>query len=442
MSGHSVANWKNTLPSHLRQAAEKDRYVREFLQKSAFLATHFPRVAPLDYWEKCLPERIILVRDKDIRDELPHMGHVRLIERVWKDDLDSILLFNRELARYTYVPYQVFFDDFPREELLREVRAFVVDLDRVSPKGVQMFVQKVLPTLQVQPNFLVNSGHGLHVVWMLKTPVQAYRWRKPYLKAIQEELQNLIDGKTFPWDVDRRPLIQAYRLPGFPTKLQGAELDAEAFLVRPSFAMVEELEEWFNLRPKRPAMVKSFLPPEEHRRRHYERRLEKVTYLPNARGLFDWLLRRVWKEGTQEGKRYLTMCALVVAAWKSRVPLNRVREELEMLVDAWNELTEHGRYRHRVKPKEIDKALSLYNSKATLVRREVLAEWTGLSIPKRKRNGLSREAHIKKMNLIRSLHKDERAKKAREMKRQGFPVSQIASRLGVSKRTVFRYLQG
>ncbi len=442
MRAHGVVNWKDNLPSLLRQAAEEDRYVREFLEKSFLLESHFTRISPLDYWEKCLPERIVLVRDKDLRDELPHMAHIRLIERIPRDDLFSLLRFNRELARYTYVPYQVFFKDFPRMDLLKEVRAFVVDLDRVSPKGVKMFIRKVLPSLQVKPNFLVNSGHGLHLVWMLRVPVEAYRWRRPYLKAILKRLQDLFDGENFPWRVDRRPLTQAYRLPGFPTKLQKAELDAEAFIVRPDFVMIEELEDWFDLHPESSAMEKNVSSSQEHRIRDHRRRLEKVAYFPNARGLFDWLLNRVWKEGTKEGHRYLTMCALVVAAWKSRVPLKRVREELEMLVDAWNELTEYGRYQHPVKPKEIDKALKLYNSKATLVRREVLEEWTGLPMPKQKRNGLSREAHIKKMNFIRTLHKEEKAKQAREMKKQGIPVSQIALRLGVSRRTVLRYLQG
>ena len=77
------------------------------------------------------------------------------------------------------------------------------------------------------PNILVNSGHGLHVYFLLEEPVPLYNvdaWKA--LSKLKHNLTTLIwrsDSSTIPKaQMQYQPILQGFRLPGTLTKFGGS----------------------------------------------------------------------------------------------------------------------------------------------------------------------------------------------------------------------------
>jgi len=83
--------------------------------------------------------------------------------------LDEIASKNQSVSFYPYT-----FDGKVNNELgsvryeaLREIFAIIIDLDHVSVDGVKGLAKRI-ETLELKPNYIVNSGNGIHLHYVLK----------------------------------------------------------------------------------------------------------------------------------------------------------------------------------------------------------------------------------------------------------------------------------
>ena len=313
-----------------------------------------------------------------------------------------------------------FFNDYPRTELLQRVYGLVVDLDGISVADVQHLLQTAF--LQLPPSFVVNSGHGLHLVYAFERPIDAYKWAVYELDIVYRLLKEHFIADGTDYHVDNVGLVHMFRIVGSQTKIgctceayqSGGAWPVAELAARLGYQWVEQRE-----RKQCKASPKG---------------QTQVTWKPNGcRAFYSRTKQRILAE-TPVGNRYMSMVALVTVGYKCYVPPSIVEADLRYLQQAFNS-------RHNgpvIRDNEIGKAMAAYNEKALRVRRETLNGWLGFEFAHQQRNGRSRAEHLARNR--QSIHADKLAIIRNYLRlHPEASSSEIARRTPVSRQTVMRY---
>ena len=258
-------------------------------------------------------------------------------------------------------------------EHARIVYALAIDVDKIrmepnsrtgEPTGLhdlyhQMTAAKYLP----MPTFMVGSGSGLHLYYLLETPLPLFMNIAKELQRLKRELTRkiwngfIVDIKDSR-EIQQEGIYQGFRMPGTVTKAGGR---AEAFLTGEKVTL-----EYLNSFVDEPHKAKQ---AEEYKRRGkihlseakeqfpewYEKRVknkEARRAIPFSRAVYDNWLERI-RKGAKVGHRYYCLMTLAMYAQKcsyydaKRNPNPVTREELERdcfsLFDHMESLTDDDR---------------------------------------------------------------------------------------------------
>lgn len=410
-----------------KQNSEAEQLRQEFNEKNEILKRYGKLTSAVEYYEdmygsygnEIMPYALL---EKEEEEEKP-----TIIQRA--QNIDEILQI-AAFGNYVYTYSCSFFHGWPREKLVNDVYAFVIDLDGVSPADLRVLMKREIKKLP--PTYIVNSGQGVHLVYMFTNPVACYKVRKKPLKQAIKALASLFKVKTYSYEVDpTATLVHPYRVVGSRTKLGQT---AKAYKMGEKREVVEMLK-LLN--------IDTYL-FEEHKKKPKTQRRKasynsKVATLPTGRVQFyDSTYERVRHE-VDEGHRYLSLFALAIIAYKCRIPRAQIEEDIGDLVDLFNQ-KEHMQ---KVRENEIEKALTGYSQKFVKVNSYTLEEYLGFAFHRKtKRNGLKQREHL----LIARAVKDARQKATKEiqMKRylQKYPdasLKQMEEDLGWSRHTIIKY---
>ena len=130
-----------------------------------------------------------------------------------------------------------------------EVFAVVVDIDFVAPEMLRNFI-RIYSQEQRRaslPSFIVNSGRGLHLYFLLKEPVRLYNYAKDALTTLKNNLADSFWNEATslrPFKVDHGSIVQEFRAVGSRTKL-GADYTVKAYQCHPEMKRftLDELNE-------------------------------------------------------------------------------------------------------------------------------------------------------------------------------------------------------
>lgn len=107
----------------------------------------------------------------------------------------------------------------------RFLHAFMIDLDYVGERELANLLHQMERGVIPYANYLVSSGTGLHVVYMLKNPIPLMTRYIAGLQAIKEALTDMVwNANTSASDPDKKQhqgIYQGFRMVGTPTKLNG-----------------------------------------------------------------------------------------------------------------------------------------------------------------------------------------------------------------------------
>lgn len=182
-------------------------------------------------------------------------------------------------------------------------------------------------------------------------------------------------------------------------------------------------------------------------------------YIKFNPALYNWWLKICKGEDENKqvkvGHRYYCALALVSFATKCEIPKDKLIEDLNSLIPVFNSLT--GSENNPFLESDIEEALKIYGTdKAYKFKRDYIDIQCGIKIPKNKRNGRTREEHIKIVNATRKMKKelgipDERKKPVRKSPTkdkirdylqnnpQIKPLKQISEEIGVPFSTLKKY---
>ncbi len=327
----------------------------------------------------------------------------------------------------------------------RMLYAFAIDLDDVGPEQLQILWKGFLQPLNHEPfrgrkmslipvpNLIVSSGHGLHLYYILRTPVTLYRSNASLLQQIIQMLYTLVffpakDGKGGTSRVKKlkcHGIYHSFRLPGTRTKPLckdknttkavgiGAYIEAWKFCDRKFWTLGEITQYWLgNKKMKEIFSSKVIMELERGGRIHNPRRLTRAQALKKygkllepgepkghwttSRSLYDgWLnrLRNPTEGGVKFGHRFYCVLNLVACAMKCGISYEEVERDAMGLIptldalspDASKEFTED----------DVLKALSSYG-KDDLIRwrLEMVSGMTGIELKRVKRNKRKLDVHL------------------------------------------------
>ena len=159
-----------------KQNSKAEQLRQEFNEKNEILKRYGKLTSAVEYYEdmygsygnEIMPYALL---EKE-EEEKP-----TIIQRA--QNIDEILQI-AGFGNYVYTYSCSFFHAWPQEKLVNDVYAFVIDLDGVSPADLRVLMKREIKKLP--PTYIVNSGQGVHLVYMFTNPVACYKVRKKPLK--------------------------------------------------------------------------------------------------------------------------------------------------------------------------------------------------------------------------------------------------------------------
>lgn len=319
-----------------------------------------------------------------------------------------------EIARMCLCSPVSYYGVHKNNNMAHELYAVVLDLDYVGIQQLKNVMKQIGNGSRcMPPNYIVNSGRGLHLYYLLDKPVPCYAYMLEQLTKFKAVLQNFVWNQTssiYPDKPDHGAITQAFRMVGSETKL-GKDYVVRAYKVRLQRWTIDELYIWVEQRA--PSFLKECPLPqlrdpiETYRKKHpltmTEAKEKYPDWNPYAKSkkwtckpdLYYWWIRQI-KEHAIVGGRYYAVLALAAYGSKCDIPLKQIEKDALELVPFLDELT-NDETNHFAKSDAID-ALSFFKNNRRDVTykltRDRISELSKIEISPNKRNGLKQHQHL------------------------------------------------
>ena len=312
-------------------------------------------------------------------------------------------------------------------EHARFVYAIAIDVDKIrmkpdgrtgEPEGLrdlyhQMYHDTKYGRYLPVPTYMVGSGSGLHLYYVLETPLPLYHEIAKELQKLKRELtrkvwNGYVVNITEQKEIQQEGIYQGFRMPGTVTKTGGR---AKAFLTGERVT-IEYLNSFVSDECKartaeaykragkiRLAEAKEKFPE------WYEKRVVRKE-APGAwavnRAVYDHWKKEIYAKATV-GHRYYCLMTLAMYAQKcshydaKKNPNPVTQEELEKdcfaLFDRMEGLTTEEN--NHFSNDDILAALEAFNERWTKYPRAAIEYKTAIAIPQNKRNGRKQDLHLR-----------------------------------------------
>ena len=293
--------------------------------------------------------------------------------------------------------------------MARFLYALAFDLDGVGMPQLRDVLHQMNKDILPKASFVVNSGTGLHLYYILSEPVPMYPQNQHYLKELKYSLTRQIWNR-FTSSIKQpqmQGLMQGFRVVGSWSKLgKGYPVVAYRFGGRVELDdLLDYIPASNGERQKLQGILrKTTMPLAEARAKYpdwYERRVvkgERRGRWTVKRDLYDWWLRRI-RDEIRVGHRYHGVMTLAIYAKKCGIEEAELRQDAYSLLLPYDEMSieEVNRFTRD----DVEAALSMFNEDYVTFPRDDIARLSGMTMPVNKRNWRKRGLHIQFMNLNR-----------------------------------------
>lgn len=303
-----------------------------------------------------------------------------------------------------------------RQSMSRFLYAVAIDLDSVRvedeqhPRGLEAMWNQIGGELQPRPTFIVSSGSGLHLYYMLERPIAMY---KPVIRQLQRFRHDLITRvwSSFVTEDWERPqyesVTQGFRMVGTYSK-EGKRL-VRAWRTGERVD-IEYLNRWVKpVNQLKDVTYQSRLTLSEAKEKYpewYQARI--VEGRPRGSwtakpALYEWWRDQKLYEA-KIGHRYYYLMSLAIYAIKSGIS----QEQLH--ADAWRlfpVLKQQDSVGNPLLESDLVKALQMYDADYQTFPRRTIAFRTGINIPPNKRNGRKQATHLRGARALQDIDDPE-----------------------------------
>jgi len=327
-------------------------------------------------------------------------------------------------------------------KMARFLYALVFDIDGVGMPQLRDVLHQMNKDILPKATFVVNSGTGLHLYYVLSEPVPMYPHNQHYLKELKYSLTRQIWNR-FTSSIKQpqmQGILQGFRVVGSGTKLgkgypvvayrlgDRVELDSLLDYIPASNGERQKLQG---------ILRKSNMPLAEAREKYpdwYERRIvkgERRGRWTVKRDLYDWWLRRI-RDEIRVGHRYHGIMTLAIYAKKCSIEEDELRQDAYSLLLPYDEMSVEEI--NRFTRDDIEAALSMFNEDYVTFPRDDIARLSGMTMPVNKRNWRKQEVHLQGARAIQEIN--DRANGTNWRDGNGRPVGS-----GTAQETVYRWRQ-
>jgi hypothetical protein len=366
----------------------------------------------------------------------------------------------------------------------RYLYAFAIDLDGVGIEQLQVLFlyfhrtwddkRKGLPIVPI-PNIIVNSGHGLHLYYIMRYPLALYEWNAKLLQQFLRGLYNKVwypanekngePGTSTEKKLHCLGIYHAFRMPETFTKplrinkktnmpvgtgvpIQAWKLRSEHYTLfdlakhfvyndffKKTFTpkILDELEKGGRmLNPNRLSLEQA---RKKYGEEWYQNRDKPKGRFYTNRRLYDWWLEKLRDQdhgGVKEGHRYFCIMALAAFANKCGIKQGELVKDAESLLDSFDKLT--SKSDNHFKMSDIHAALKAYEKEgAVRWSPRMIEHWTDIEMKKTKRNRRKQATHLKMARMMRDFKMEEKGIRAWDeksgRKHETLSNSKIAARI-------------
>jgi hypothetical protein len=406
------------------QQAEIDRLQKLYLEKNVHLEQFLERVTPYEFYRLIFPEGSFErrghfedARGNGIAMTLPHVGGINgvalEIEGNGKarrytitDDLEA--LKGLQDTDFTIISPISYFGKQRSCKNARYLYALVFDLDGVGMPQLRDTLHQMNKDILPKATFVVNSGTGLHLYYVLKEPVPMYPQNQKYLKELKYALTRQIWNRFTSTikEPQMQGIMQGFRVVGSGSKL-GRGYPVVAF----RYGDKVDVEELLDFIPDsngerqrvQKIMRKSRLSLDEAQTKYpdwYERRIvrkEKRGRWTVKRDLYDWWLHRIEDE-IKVGHRFYGIMTLAIYAQKCGISEDELRKDAFGLLQPYDEMSIEDI--NRFTKDDIVCALEMYNENYVTFPRDDISKLSGLAMPVNKRNWRKQKEHLGRARAV------------------------------------------
>lgn len=512
---------KHKKPEHDEEYWIEQR--RSYIEKNKIIMDSYPNwewICPYDFWRTIFPAGFLQKAGEEVPWDEPGGGHpngimlqitnqkrhvttktgldreMPFIERyTLTDELDTIedrIQDSLEKNEAVFCSPVSFFGKNRNAKNARFLHAFAVDLDGVDAEKLGNLLKQIgnsnnpdLPgwTSIPQPTFLVNSGTGFHLYYVMEHPIPLMPRMVPFLQELKAKLTDYIwrDTVSTIEDVQHQGIYQAFRMPGTTTKLNGATEDSKikdkyevvAFVhngndgkpflwtidalvdavgARHSKQQMDELLELVENGGKTPIERAKKLWPEWYQKRIVDG--EKPGRWVNSQALYEWWIGQIRAHATDH-HRYWCLNVLAAYAQKCGVPYERLEEDALSLVPFLETLTERED-NHFTEEHALAAIDAYFDPIIHKLTRKRIERRTAIDLPKNKRNGRKQAVHLAGARAVQEVNdkfngtnwRDGNGRKPKADLVRDYALahpaanhSEIARALGISRPTVIKWLK-
>lgn len=350
-------------------------YIQKFREKPGEFKSN-----PLAYW-----------KSKDRKK-----GHYRILfEDTFEETLEEL-----QEADFCILNGLTYFGRKNLMENASKMYSMIFDLDDVDDSKLRNFFSGAMRAEAYPvPNYVVLSGHGVHLYYLFEEPVPLYPNIKLQLKSLKYALiQKMWNPYTsFNENPQYQGINQGFRVIGGKTKIDG--IRTRAFRVNTHPFTLEQLCEYVPIEHRvdeSKLWKESKLTLAEARKKYpewYEKRIVQGDKSRAAwtckRDLYDWWIRQI-RDGASFHHRYFCIMCLAIYAMKSGIERDELEHDALSLVPFLNDLNPEEPFTEA----DCYSALECYDECYITFPIKDIEKITGITIPRNKRNGRKQEAHL------------------------------------------------
>lgn len=310
-----------------------------------------------------------------------------------------------------------------RRNLLKNAQsmyALIFDLDGVGDHEMRNLLHRFdlkagmlrsLPT----PTYIVASGTGVHLYYVMDQPVDLFPHIKVQLKSMKHDLTFRIweyKATSRVKSIQYQSINQGFRMVGSTNEKHGVELRAFRTGKKVNMAYLNRY-----VKPENQVdLLKRFRPSRmtrEEAKETYPEWYERVIVQGDKRkkkwdiagkvhgddpyALYHWWLRQI--DDVKGGHRYFFLMCLAIYAAKCDVPKKKLRQDLE---DAYK-ILQTVEHTNPMKPEDISSAMEAYSKEYYNFTLNDIEKLTEIRIERNKRNGRKQEDHLKRARAVQAV---------------------------------------
>ena len=296
----------------------------------------------------------------------------------------------------------------------RIMYAFALEIDNLlvdkkgNAVGLRDLIHQMRENILPCANYVVTSGNGVHLYFLLDTPIRLFENVKQSLSRYKKFITRQFWNSYITFDDEEEKIqfesaFQGFRLVGGVTK-NGER--THAFRLNNHPTTIEYLNEFAYsykengkiINPKIEICYDSYMTLKEAKKKYpewYQKRIvekQKKGTWTVKRDLYDWWLRRI-KEEIRVGHRYHALMLLSIYAIKCNISYEELEKDCFSLLKPYDNLSE--REDNRFEESDVLSALQVYQDKsyATFPINSI-EKLSGLKIEKNIRHGKKQKVHL------------------------------------------------